>query len=43
METTKGLSAQVFNLEEDVLGLEQRVGDLEGGGGSSNITGIRAM
>ena len=34
MDTTTGLSGQVFNLEDDVLGLEQRVGDLEAEGGT---------
>ena len=40
VDTTTGLTDQIINLEEDVIQLNQRVGDLEAGeGGSANVTG----
>ena len=36
-----GLTGQVLGLEQDALGLDERVADLEaGGGGRANVSGI---
>ena len=40
VDTTTGLTGQVLGLEQDLVGLDDRVADLEAGeGGSANVTG----
>ena len=39
-DATSAQSERISNTEEDVLSLDQRVEDLESGGGTDNLTGM---